>query len=261
MNILENIIATKQEEICSLKARVSLQALRKRAENAEPVRGFVNRLQKDAQPVALIGEVKKASPSRGLLVENYDVTRIAMNYEKGGASCLSVLTDARYFQGSLEDLKEAKRATSLPVLRKDFLLEEIQIYESRSEGADAILLIVAVFEVFERIKALHDLAKEFEMDVLVEVHTEREMEIATELGADLIGINNRDLTTFETDLETTVRLAKLAPPNAFLVSESAIWTKEDVEKVSASGVKAVLVGESLVTKPDIAQGVRELLGK
>ncbi|HWP30365.1 MAG TPA: indole-3-glycerol phosphate synthase TrpC [Fimbriimonadales bacterium] len=261
MNILEKIIETKQEEILALKSSVSLQALRKRAEEAEPVRGFLRRLQKDAKPIALIGEVKKASPSRGVLVEHFDVAQIATNYERGGASCLSVLTDERYFQGSLENLKQAKKVTNLPILRKDFLIDEIQILESRAESADAILLIVAAFEDYNKMKALHDLALQLGMDVLVEVHTEKEMEIAANLEARLIGINNRDLTTFSTDLETSVRLAKVAPPKAFLVSESAIWTREDVEKLSEAGIKAVLVGESLMTKSDIAQGVRELLGK
>lgn len=261
MNILEKILKTKQEEILALKASVSLQKLRERAEEASPVRGFLKRLRKDAKPIALIGEVKKASPSRGVLVEYFDVAQTAKSYERGGASCLSVLTDERYFQGSIENLKQARMVTKLPVLRKDFLIDEIQILESRAAEADAVLLIVAAFEDYNRMKALYDLAEQFGMDVLVEVHTEKETEIAANLGARLIGINNRDLTTFSTDLETSVRLAKVAPPNAFLVSESAIWTRGDVERLAAAGIQAVLVGESLMTKSDIAQGVKELLGK
>ncbi|WP_309707218.1 indole-3-glycerol phosphate synthase TrpC [Armatimonas sp.] len=209
--------------------------------------------------VALIAEVKKASPSKGLIRPDFDPVAIAKAYATGGASCLSVLTDRDYFQGDLGYLAAIREVVSLPLLRKDFLIDPIQIYEARLAGADAILLIVAAIPSPARLAELRHAAEQLGMDVLVEVHNEAELALAVESGATLLGVNNRDLNTFTVQLETFERLAPLFPQNAVAVAESGIFTAEDVRRMGAAGAHAVLVGESLMRQPDVEAATRDLL--
>jgi indole-3-glycerol phosphate synthase len=253
MTILNRILESKRAEVALKKTERPVASLEFRSDT----RGFLSAVR-CGESIALIAEVKRASPSRGTIVETFDPVRIAAQYFEGGAACLSVLTDEPFFGGSDADLVDVRSAVQLPVLRKDFIVDEYQLHESRHLGADCVLLIVAALDKSQ----LHDylaLSRELGMDALVEVHDEREMECALEAGSELIGINNRDLRTFETSLETTLRLAPLAQGHTTLVSESAIWTNDDAELVAGAGVKAVLVGESLETKNDIADAVRTLL--
>ena len=207
----------------------------------------------------MIAEVKKASPSRGLIRADFDPAEIAAAYEEAGASAISVLTDEKNFQGRLEYLEAVHRAVSLPVLQKDFIIDPYQVYEARAALADAILLIVAAL-CREELTEFMALAEELGMASLVEVHTSEELDVALEVGAKVIGINNRNLQTFETKLETTLELAPKIPSDRILVSESGIFTRADVERLMAAGVDAVLVGEALMREPDPGTKVRELLG-
>jgi indole-3-glycerol phosphate synthase len=207
----------------------------------------------------LITEIKKSSPSRGLIRADFNPAELAVAYAKGGAVCLSVLTDAPYFQGNSDDLRAARAAVKLPVLRKDFILDPWQIYESRAIGADCILLIMAVLGDAQA-RELEELARALEMDVLAEVHDEPELERALGLCTPLLGINNRDLKTMETTLATTERLSKFVPPDRFLVSESGIQTQADIERLQKVCVQGFLVGESLMREPDVTAAVRRLLG-
>lgn len=262
MSLLQQILDHKRREVDVRRTKTPLEELIRLVEGAEPPRGFRRRLLSDSEKngIAVIAEFKKASPSQGTIRDDVDPTVVAAAYESGGASCISVLTDERYFQGSLEDMKAVRGAVSLPVLRKDFVIDEYQVFESRAYGADCILLIVAAFKGGpETLRSLHLAARELGMDVLVEVHSEEEMSTAMTIHADLIGINNRDLSTFKTDLGVTARLAPLAPPDALIVSESAIRCRFDVEAASKAGARAVLVGESLIRQPDPALAVRGLL--
>jgi len=211
--------------------------------------------------VRLIAEVKKASPSRGVIRSDFNPVDIALTYANNGASAISVLTDSKYFQGSLEYLKDIKAALGekrLPLLRKDFILDPYQVYESRAYGADAILLIVAILNP-EKLGELLRLSNDLNMDCLVEVHNESELEIALHSGARIIGINNRDLSTFEVDMTTTKRLRPRVPEDRIVVSESGIKDRSDIEKLAGWGVDAVLIGESLMSAPDIAARMKEFL--
>jgi indole-3-glycerol phosphate synthase len=256
-SILDRIVETKWSEIQLARARCSLDCLRARAEAAPHPRSFCSALRRP--DIAVIAEIKKASPTAGLIRPDFDPVAISRSYEQGGAAALSVLTDAYYFQGSLDALVKARGAVSLPALRKDFIVDLYQIYEARAAGADAILLIVAILDE-ERVRRLMATAQDLSMDVLVEVHTAEEMAIAREVGATLVGINNRDLKTFKTRLETTAELAGDAPEGALVAALSGIHTREDVLRVGGSGIRAVLVGESLMRQPDVAVAVRSLVG-
>lgn len=261
MTILQKILETKKQEVEQAKITIPLTQLSESIKDLPPTRKFLERLKQDASPISLIAEIKKASPSRGIISDDFHPEVIAREYEKGGASCLSVLTDKHYFHGSNEDLMKARSACDLPVLRKDFIVDEYQIYESRKIGADCILIIVSTIDDIEKMQEWMSLANSLDMDALVETHNEHELEKAIAMNAKLIGINNRDLKTFQTDLSTTEKLAKLVPNDIFLVSESAIWTRDDVLRVGRAGVRGVLVGESLMTKANITNAVKELLGK
>ena len=267
MNILDTIVTQKKLEVAKLPERVIAagdlrDALLERGEQ----RDFLAALRKPrAGKVALIAEVKKASPSKGVICANFDPVRIAKEYEMAGASCLSVLTDERFFQGSLNYLREIRAEVKLPLLRKDFIIDERQILEAIEWGADAILLIAAILDDAQ-LKRFHDLAVEAGLAVLVEVHDEAELERALAIGAILIGVNNRDLKTFKVDLATTERLAaKLAqapdsrPESRLLVAESGIDTRSDVERLTGCGAGAILVGEALMRGGDIGSKVRALL--
>jgi indole-3-glycerol phosphate synthase len=258
MSALEKIIAYKREEVAARKRERSLAALEREAEDAPSVRRF--RAALEAAKPALIAEIKKASPSKGLIRPDFDPPAVARAYADGGAACLSVLTDAPSFQGHENYLIEARRACALPVLRKDFMIDSWQIAESRVIGADAILIIMAAIDD-ALARDLATAAAAFGMDALVEVHDEREMERALALDAKLIGINNRSLATFHVDLEVTERLSLRAPRDVLLVSESGIVTHTDITRLQRTGARAFLVGESLMRQEDVAAATRSLLGR
>ncbi|HVX04563.1 MAG TPA: indole-3-glycerol phosphate synthase TrpC [Rhodanobacteraceae bacterium] len=253
-DILKQILARKREEIAERKARVSIAELRARNSAAPPARGFAAALHQrtEARQAAVIAEIKKASPSKGLIRSDFDPAAIARSYENGGAACLSVLTDVDFFQGSDAYLQEARDACSLPVLRKDFTIDVYQVHEARAIGADAILLIAAALDNAALVN-LHALAIECQLDVLVEVHNPVDLQRAlmlTNPPRTLIGVNNRDLRTFETSLETTLSLKAAVPGERLLVTESGIATRDDVERMRAAGVAAFLVGETFMRAPD-----------
>lgn len=249
--ILRKIIARKIEEVAARSSLVPVDELCRRLPQASPVRGFAQALNEsvaEGRP-AVIAEVKKASPSKGIIREDFDPAAIAAGYEKHGAACLSVLTDVDFFQGADSYLVEARNACSLPVLRKDFTVDPYQIYEARALGADCILLIAAVLDG-ETLKTLHDLAVGIGLDVLVEVHDARELELALRLSTPLIGINNRDLHSFATTLETTFSLLSRIPGDRLVITESGIHTREDVKAMLDKNVHAFLVGEAFMRARD-----------
>ena len=264
--ILDKILADKRIEVDARKAHVPQEQVECEAYASAPARGFGNALagekseiRNPKSEIRMIAEVKKASPSKGLIRPDFDPVEIAKTYEASGASAISVLTDEKYFQGSLEYLKAIRQAVDLPLLRKDFIIDPYQIFEARAAGADAILLIVAALPR-EKLFGFMSLAGALGMDSLVEVHTAEELDIAMEIGASIIGVNNRNLQTFETKLETTLELAAEVPGDRILVSESGIFTRADVERLMEAGVDAILVGESLMRQPDPGVKVKELLG-
>ena len=256
MSVLNEILAVKREEIARGKREWSASALEAAANDAAPVRPFAQALR-GAAGCAVIAEIKKASPSKGIIREEFDPAWLARAYEGGGATCLSVLTDERFFLGAVGHLREARKASSLPVLRKDFNIDPWQVVHSRSIGADCILIILAAVDDTCAAE-LADAARTWGMDALFEAHDEREMERARDLGAQLIGINNRDLATFRTDLATFERLAPSAG-NALLVAESGIRTNADLKRVECAGAHACLVGESLMRARDPGQALGALL--
>ena len=260
-DILKKIVARKHEEIAARAAQHPLEALREQAAAADAPRGFVASLQRriDAGGAGVIAEIKKASPSKGVLREDFDPAAIAASYARHGAACLSVLTDHDFFQGSEAYLQQARAACALPVIRKDFIVDPYQVVEARAIGADCILLIVACLED-ERMAELNGLAQSLGMDVLVEVHDADELQRALALPGALLGINNRNLRTFEVSLDTTLDLLPAIPAERMVVTESGIHTPEDVARMRARGVHAFLVGEAFMRAPDPGERLAELFG-
>lgn len=256
--ILDTIIAHKLKELKSQQNQVSLSSLKSKVTSLETTKDFLSAI---AQPdsINLIAEVKKKSPSKGIIREDFDPVMIAKAYEEYGASAVSVLTDEHFFAGSLNYLSSIREVINLPLLRKDFTIDPYQIYQARVAGADAILLIVAALTP-NQIKEYQEIADSLSLASLVEVHTEEELEIALDANAEIIGINNRDLHTFNTSLDTTFKLRESIPDGKVIVSESGIYTREDVESLRNVGVHAILVGESLMRSPDIGEKVQELIG-
>jgi indole-3-glycerol phosphate synthase len=256
--ILDRIVAAKREEIAQAKQRISAETLRRLAADAPPARDFLAALLQPPH-VRLIAEVKKASPSKGVIRADFRPVEIAQTYEAHGAACISVLTDAPYFQGSLDDLRAVRRAVAVPVLRKDFILDAYQVVEARAAGADAVLLIAECLDdaslgpLFDAIVALG-------MTPLVELYEPENLPRVLAVGARLIGINNRNLKTFEVDLEHTLRMRRRIPADRAVVGQSGIRTRDDVVRLAEAGVQAMLVGESLMAAPDIGAAVDALLG-
>ncbi len=259
MSVLERIIAYKRDEVAVRKQRLSQADLDAMIRKQTQPRGFKRALVQTDGP-ALIAEIKKASPSKGLIRANFDPPDLARAYADGGATCLSVLTDAPSFQGHEDFLIAARKACPLPVLRKDFMIDEWQVAESRAVGADAILIIMAAVDD-ALASDLNDAADAFGMDALVEVHDEAELARALRLGFTFVGVNNRSLATFETDLGVTERLAKLLPAGVLLVAESGIFARADIDRLWAACARAFLVGESLMRQDDVAAATRTLLGR
>lgn len=259
-DILKKIVTHKREEVAAAKSAVSINELKNRICGQQDVpRGFEQALRNAvyAKRTTIIAEVKKGSPSKGIIRKDFNPLEIAKIYQDNGATCLSVLTDEQFFLGKLAYLTEIRSRVSLPLMRKDFIIDPYQIYEARAAGADAILLIAACLGL-EQLREFHALARELSLDVLLEAHDEAEMETALQTECSLIGVNNRSLHTFVTDLGTTSRLARLMPPERLLVAESGINQRADIERLSRDGAAAFLIGEAIMREADIAAKLREL---
>jgi indole-3-glycerol phosphate synthase len=260
-DILDKIVAVKHQEVAAAKKRISLEAMRADAESRVLTRDFVGALRAKiavGKP-AVIAEIKKASPSKGVLREDFIPADIAQSYAESGAACLSVLTDQQFFQGRIDYLKQARASCQLPVLRKDFMVDPYQIYESRTMGADAVLLIAACLDDAQ-MKDLEAIARSLDMAVLVEVHDGAELARALQLKTPLVGINNRNLKTFEVTLDTTLALKDLVPADRLLVTESGILARDDVLRMGAAGVNAFLVGEAFMRAPEPGEALAALFG-
>jgi len=260
-DILNRILARKQQEISARKQTTSIDKLQQRVCEASAPRGFVAALKRRVEhgEAAVIAEIKKASPSKGVIREDFDVVDIAKSYAAGGASCLSVLTDHDFFQGHEDFLVAARGACELPVIRKDFIVDSYQVIESRAIAADCILLIVAALDD-DTLASLHQQARSLGMDVLVEVHDRDELERALKLDLELVGINNRDLRTFDTSLDTTIDLLELVPGDCLVVTESGIHSRDDIALMRQHDVHAFLVGEAFMRVPDPGVELHELFG-
>ncbi|MFH1582003.1 MAG: indole-3-glycerol phosphate synthase TrpC [Pseudomonadota bacterium] len=260
-DFLTKIIAGKKEEIAAAKRNLPESLVRDKAVLAQKRRMFLKKLEEPGPSgINIIAEIKRASPSKGEICRDVNPAIYASEYERGGAAALSVLTDTSYFKGSINDLKAARQAVTIPVLRKDFLISTYQIYESAMIGADAVLLIARILSP-DQLKDYLNLCNELNMDALVEIHSEKDMEVATMAGARLIGINNRDLSTFKTDINTTINMASLLKPDQVAVAASGIRTREDIEKIQKAGIWNFLIGESLMRASNPRDFLMSLMGK
>lgn len=257
--ILDKIVATKRQEIAAARAAISRATLEQQIQDAPPCRDFFAALAVEG-PIKLIAEIKKASPSKGIIREDFRPLEIARAYEQAGATCLSVLTDESYFQGSLDTLRQIRQQTKLPALRKDFILDSYQLLEARAAGADAVLLIAECLDDCN-LRKLYRETIDLGMTPLVEFYEPENLKRVLEAGATLIGVNNRDLRTFEVDLNHTIRMRQDIPDECLLVGESGIHSLADAQRLEAAGVDAMLVGESLMRQPDVEAAVRSLLGR
>ena len=258
-DVLKSILSDKRQEIEQARSKVSISELKSRIADSEEVCGFEEKLRtciNQCRP-AVIAECKKASPSKGIMRPDYNVREIAASYQKWGATCMSVLTDQKYFQGSLHDIGQARNVASLPILRKDFMLDPYQILESRAAGADCILLIASALELHQ-MNDLASLAAEYKLNVLIEVHSNDELGKALEIPIGMIGINNRNLHTFETSLQTTLQLVEHIPSGRMVVTESGIHTRQDVQLMMENNIFAFLVGEAFMRSEDPGQKLQEL---
>lgn len=260
MDILSRIVARKHEEVAEAEKLIPENTLAEQAKARQDYRPFFKTLSKPGKSgVNIIAEIKRASPSKGIICPDLDPAEFAMFYEKGGASCLSVLTDRDFFKGSIEDLKAARKSVSLPVLRKDFMISPYQFYESAAMGADAVLLIVRILEPVQ-LKDFMQLAAELNLDTLTEVHSKAELETAVKAGAKLVGINNRNLGTFETNIQKAADMASLFASDQVPVAESGIKTREDIKSLQKAGIFNFLIGESIVRSPDPEAFLKSLAG-
>jgi indole-3-glycerol phosphate synthase len=256
--MLEEILGWKKAEVARRKSGVALSRLKKECRNLPPVLDFREALQ-DSTRISIIAEIKKASPSRGIIRRDFDPPDIARCYEREGAAAISILTDRKFFQGDIRYLQQVRQVSNLPLLRKDFMVDAYQIYEARLAGADAILLIADALSKSELID-LYSLAKDLGLHVLLEIHDQKELEKAVSTGSPIVGINNRNLKTFQVDLAVTARLIPLIPEGCLIVSESGIYQADQLRWLRGLGVNAVLVGEALMAREDIGQAFRELRG-
>jgi len=259
MNVLERIFEAKLADLKDLKVEKPVSELIAEVRSLPPCRGFKKALEQTSRPISLIAEVKKASPVKGIIREDFDPVAIAQSYEAVGVQALSVLTDVGFFKGSPEYLRACRHATNLPVLRKDFTADAYHVYEARAMGADAVLLIVACLSR-SQVQEYRELGEELGLDVLVEAHTLEEAEMAIETGATLVGLNNRDLQTFETTLDISEQIIPQIANRALVVSESALRSHEDIERVRVAGAKAVLIGTAFCKAADPGEKVREVMG-
>ncbi|MDD2272615.1 MAG: indole-3-glycerol phosphate synthase TrpC [Desulfuromonadaceae bacterium] len=261
-DILKKIIAHKQVEVAAAKTASSLSELKLRISDMEDVpRGFERHIREASASgwTAIIAEIKRGSPSKGIIRDDFDPLEIASIYQDNGATCLSVLTDEHFFHGHLRYLALIRETVALPLLRKDFICDPYQIYEARAAGADAVLFIAAMLDL-KQLHDFHSVAKDINLDVLLEVHDEEEMEKALQTDCTLIGVNNRNLRTFAMDLDTTARLARMMPPERLLVTESGINNRDDIDRLATDGAQAYLIGESMMREADVGRKLRELLG-
>jgi indole-3-glycerol phosphate synthase len=260
MNILNKIVEKKKKRLNFLKTKVPLREMRSKVSDVERPKNFKDAIKRDSSPIRLIAEIKKASPSRVVIRQDFDPLTIASIYEKKDVDAISVLTEEDYFQGKLEYLSEVKKVTNKPLLRKDFIFDEYQIYESKVSGADAMLIIASLLDKNQAAEYLY-LAKELGLSVLFEIHDFKELEMALLIHADIIGINNRDLKTSSIDLDTTFELKKEIPLNKIVVSESGIKTREDVKRLQDAGIDSILVGTAFLEEADVARKIDELMGR
>ncbi|ADL13371.1 indole-3-glycerol phosphate synthase TrpC [Acetohalobium arabaticum] len=255
---LDKIVANTKEEVKQRKEEISLTELKERLRPVDEVRDFKAALTNSV--LGLIAEIKQASPSKGLIRKDFNPVEIAKKYSQNRVEAISILTDEEFFQGSLEYLQQVREATDLPLLRKDFIIDPYQVYEAQAHGADAVLLIVNILTEKKLIELI-SLIRKLGMEALVEVHTAGELKTACRAGAEIVGINNRNLKTFETDIEQTLQLQELLPADKVIVSESGISSKDDIEKLTDTGVDAVLIGEALMRSDDLSNRIAELLGR
>jgi indole-3-glycerol phosphate synthase len=260
MNLLNKIVDKKKKKLDSLKTKVPLREIKSRASDVEWPRNFRNALRRDSGPIRLVAEIKKASPIKGVIRQDFNPVTIASIYERKKVDAISVITEEDYFQGKLEYLLDVKKITDRPLLRKDFIFDEYQIYESKAKGADAILLIASMLDENQSMEFLH-LAKEIGLSVVFEVHDFKELEMVLRINAEVIGINNRDLKTLSINLDTTFKLKKEIPFDKIVVSESGIKTREDVRRLENAGIDSILVGTAFMEAEDIGKKIDEFMGR